>query len=61
MVELREERQWKEKAKHYCSRNLWGTYGEHMGSPCDPHMFPICSTYGENFKNNQIICGPYVV
>ena len=27
--------------KHYCSRNLWATYGEHMGSPYDPHMFPI--------------------
>ena len=25
--------------------NLWGTYGEHMGSPCDPHMFPIRSPY----------------
>ena len=21
------------------------TYGEHMGSPCDPHMFPIRSPY----------------
>ena len=30
---------------HYCSRNLWGTYGEHMGSPCDPRMFPIRSPY----------------
>ena len=30
---------------HYCSRNLWATYGEHMGSPCGPHMFPIRSPY----------------
>ena len=43
---------------HHCSRNLWATYGEHMGSRYDPHMFPICSTYGENFKNNQIIMWP---
>ena len=46
---------------HYSSRNLWATYGEPLRSPYVPHTFPICLTYGENFKNNQIICGPYVV
>ena len=41
----------------YGAHTLGPLSGEHMGSPCDPHYvphtFPICSTYGENFKNNQ--------
>ena len=43
------------------------TYGEHMGSPCDPHMFPIRSPYVRHMRKiskttkSYYICGPYVV
>ena len=33
--------------------HIWRTYGEPLRSPYVPHTFPICSTYGENFKNNH--------
>ena len=35
---------------HYCVRNIWATYGPHMGSPSAAHMQPICGPYVECFQ-----------
>ena len=47
--------------KHYCSRNIWATYGEHMGGSYVPHMFPIRGDIKAIFKNNQVIRGPHII
>ena len=41
---MKSETRWCTK-KHYCSRNLWGTYGEHMENIWGARAIPICSPY----------------